>query len=286
MGHYHNKLDKKYFKQSIYIKKFEEVFNISIKDHPLQYELIYETYNAFLFANNSFFSKGYKKTSDILRDIIENNKKYLTKYKNKINKCYDGACIAVYENLNDMVLEFEEILNVYEKKNNKNDTLKSHCKEQMEFLEDMLRLLERVKFDWLTTSSNIPYYKKVNEKLPRKINSKLLTNRIDLYLTPSVKIKEQEFNDTFIKQYFKKTGIDLKEKDNQKKLIFDIYFYITILHNAIVNFMIYKDVNKMMIELYIVENFISMDFSVLEDIYYTNLVKEWKKYICLFVMVK
>ena len=35
MGHYHNKLDKKYFNKSVYVKKFEEVFNIKIKDYPL-----------------------------------------------------------------------------------------------------------------------------------------------------------------------------------------------------------------------------------------------------------
>lgn len=48
MGCYHNKLDKKYFRNSIYIKKFEETFDIKIRDYPLQYELIYETYNALL----------------------------------------------------------------------------------------------------------------------------------------------------------------------------------------------------------------------------------------------
>ena len=34
MGHYHNKLDKKYFNKSVYVKKFEEVFNIKIKRLP------------------------------------------------------------------------------------------------------------------------------------------------------------------------------------------------------------------------------------------------------------
>ena len=45
MGKYHNKLDKKYFNKSIYIKRFESAFNIKIKDYPLQYELVFETYN-------------------------------------------------------------------------------------------------------------------------------------------------------------------------------------------------------------------------------------------------
>ena len=32
MGHYHNKLDKKYFNKSIYMRKFESAFNIRIKN--------------------------------------------------------------------------------------------------------------------------------------------------------------------------------------------------------------------------------------------------------------
>ena len=55
MGHYHNKLDKKYFNKSVYVKKFEEVFNIKIKDYPLQYELVYETYNTIISLNNILF---------------------------------------------------------------------------------------------------------------------------------------------------------------------------------------------------------------------------------------
>lgn len=283
MGHYHNKLDKKYFKNSVYIKKFEEVFNVSIKDYPLQYELIYETYNAFLFANNSFFSKGYKKTSDILRDIIENNKKYLTKYKNKINKCYDSACILIYENLKAMVDDFEEILNVYEKKNNKNDILKSHCKEQIKYLEEMVMGLEAVRFDWQKDSKEMPYYKKVNEKLPRKINCKVL-NQLEIHgkIIWVDEKKQQELNDTFIKQYLKKTGINLNEKENQREMIFEIYTTIKDLHNAIVDFIIYRDIKKIELHLQILSEFMNMDFSILEDIYYTNLVKRIHN-VCLLI---
>ena len=43
MGAYHNKLDKKYFNKSIYAKKFEETFNIKLKDYPLQYEIMLDT---------------------------------------------------------------------------------------------------------------------------------------------------------------------------------------------------------------------------------------------------
>ena len=59
MGKYHNKLDKKYFDKSIYMKKFESAFNIKIKDYPLQYELVFETYNTFIAFNNILFSLNY-----------------------------------------------------------------------------------------------------------------------------------------------------------------------------------------------------------------------------------
>ena len=35
------------------MKKFVETFNIKLKDNPLQYELVYETYNTFIIINNT-----------------------------------------------------------------------------------------------------------------------------------------------------------------------------------------------------------------------------------------
>ena len=38
---------------------FESAFDIKIKDYPLQYELVFETYNTYIGVNNILFSMNY-----------------------------------------------------------------------------------------------------------------------------------------------------------------------------------------------------------------------------------
>ena len=77
MRHYHNRLDKKYFHKSVYIKKWEETFNVKIKDYPLQYELVFETYNTLLKYNNILFSKNYIAKSKKVDKLINLLNEYL-----------------------------------------------------------------------------------------------------------------------------------------------------------------------------------------------------------------
>ena len=91
MGCYHNKLDKKYFHKSVYIKKWEETFNVKIKDYPLQYELVFETYNTLIQLNNILFSKNYIAKYLKVDKILNLLEDYLKKYKNKIKKSFDSC---------------------------------------------------------------------------------------------------------------------------------------------------------------------------------------------------
>ena len=113
MGKYHNKLDKKYFNKSIYIKKFESAFDIKIKDYPLQYELVFETYNTYIGINNVLFSMNYIPINQKVDNLIHLISSYLNKYKNKIKKCYDSECILVYESLENTLDELNEMKELY-----------------------------------------------------------------------------------------------------------------------------------------------------------------------------
>ena len=105
MGKYHNKLDKKYFNKSIYMRRFESAFNIKIKDYPLQYELVYETYNTIISLNNMLFSLNYVPLTSKIDNILHLLNSYLNKHNNKIKKCYDSNCILLYDNIESIVNE-------------------------------------------------------------------------------------------------------------------------------------------------------------------------------------
>ena len=113
MGKYHNKLDKKYFNKSIYMKKFVETFNIKLKDNPLQYELVYETYNTFIIINNTLFSLNYIPIDKKVNNMIDISSDYLDTYKNKIKKCYDSQCILLYESFENMLDDIDLVWNYY-----------------------------------------------------------------------------------------------------------------------------------------------------------------------------
>ena len=154
MGKYHNKLDRKYFKNSIYVKRFEKEFNIKIKDYPLQYDILFDTYNTFIIINNNFFSTNYMKYEDRINKSINTIKTFLTEYKNKHKKSYDSNCLIMYDKFEYMLEQLEEILNVYEKRKLQNDTitLKSLCSNFEKELEEYMSYLELVNFDYLVDS--------------------------------------------------------------------------------------------------------------------------------------
>lgn len=276
MGSYHNQLDKKYFHKSVYIKKWEEVFNVKIKDYPLQYELVFETYNTLIKFNNILFSKNYIAKSKKVDKMLILLNEYLNTYKNKITKSFDSQCILQYEIFEEFVTELTEMKKLYEEKGKKyNFTI-----FEKEITPTMF-VLEYVYFDWIPDSKGLVYEKKSNDKLPKLINCKLLT---ELEKHKSISFdydKQKKLNDEFIKNYFNKTGIDLTQEEKQKQIIFEIHMAIQDLNNMLVNFIIYKDITKLKFYIGCAKNFMAQDFSCLEDIYYKNLIKKLNKILNL-----
>ena len=109
MGKYHNKLDKKYFDKSVYVKKWEETFGLKVKDKPIQYDILFDTYNTFIIVNNILFSLNYVDAKTKANNLIQTLTGYLTKYKNKINKSYDSNCILIYESFEGILDEIKEM---------------------------------------------------------------------------------------------------------------------------------------------------------------------------------
>ena len=271
MGNYHNKLDKKYFNKSIYMKKFENAFNIKIKDYPLQYELVFETFNTYIGVNNILFSMNYIPINQKVDNLIHLINAYLNKYKNKINKCYDSECILIYEGLENILDELNEMKELYTTKKTKYN-LKSLEKDT----EHFMNILDNLNFDKLVDSKDMPYIKKPNDKLPKKVNLKLID---DLDIKSSTLFdddKQKELNDLFIQDYKKKTGINLNEDIEQRYFIFDILNRIKDLNNSMVDYYIYND--KCLVNLfnYYLKEFLNQDISYVKDITYVNVFNKLK----------
>lgn len=272
MGSYHNKLDKKYFNKSVYIKKFEEVFSCKIKDYPIQYEIIFDTFNTFISFNNILFSTNYMKTSDRIDNSIHLLTSYLNKYKNKINKCYDSNCMDFYISLEECLCELTEM-----NKPNINVNL-SNIKSNVEMV---ITALDKLRFDMIYDSKDLPFIKLPNDKLPKKISCKLvldLENRKSLLFSYE---KQKEENNNFIKDYYNKTGIDLNNDDKMKEIIFTIHITIANINNAIVDKMIFNDNGVFNLYMNELGMFFKTDIDYLEDIYYKNLFKKMKEIIKL-----
>lgn len=272
MGKYHNKLDKKYFDKSIYMKKFESAFNIKIKDYPLQYELVFETYNTFIAFNNILFSLNYIPLKDKVKNSIHLLNSYINKYKNKIKKCYDSNCIMLYDSMENMRDELQEILDLQETKKTK-----PNLKPFESAIEEYMFLLDGVNFDKLIDSKKLPYEKKANDKLPKKVNLKIVN---DLEVKTNILIdeeKQKELNNNFINNYFKTTGINLNEEQEQKDFIFDTLNRIKDLNNAIVDYHIYKD--KCILNIFnhfLINSYLKQDITFVKDITYINLFNKLK----------
>ena len=272
MGSYHNKLDKKYFNKSVYIKKFEEVFSCRIKDYPIQYEIILDTFNTLISFNNILFSTNYMKTSDRIDNSIHLISSYLNKYKNKINKCYDLNCINIYQDFESDLEELKEM-----KKPNVKVNLNS-IKSNMEFYMSGLDILS---FDLLYDNKELVYQKLPNDKLPKKINCKIIAN---LDTTKSLLFSSDEqkkYNDIFINDYYNKTNIDLNNDVKSMNMIFELHTFIKDVNNAIVDKLINNDHSVFKIHLDVFNSFVKNDYTYLKDIYYQNLFNKIKDIIIM-----
>lgn len=271
MGKYHNKLDKKYFNKSIYIKKFESAFDIKIKDYPLQYELVFETYNTYIGINNVLFSMNYIPINQKVDNLIHLISSYLNKYKNKIKKCYDSECILVYESLENTLDELNEMKELYVAKK-----IKYNLKSLEKDTEYFMNILDNLNFDKLVDSKDMPYIKKPNDKLPKKVNLKIIDNLDIKSSTLFDEEKQKELNDLFIQDYEKRTGINLNEDTEQRHFIFDILNRIKDLNNSMVDYYIYND--KCLVNLfnYYLKEFLNQDITYVKDITYINVFNKLK----------
>ena len=198
MGKYHNKLDKKYFNKSIYMKKFVETFNIKLKDNPLQYELVYETYNTFIIINNTLFSLNYIPIDKKVNNMINILSDYLDTYKNKIKKCYDSQCILLYESFENMLDELNEMKELHTTKKSR-----YNLKSFEETFENFMNILDNLNFDKLVDSKDMPFVKQPNDKLPKKVNLKLMNNTQSHITTMYDITKQDELNKEYIEKYSK-----------------------------------------------------------------------------------
>ena len=271
MGKYHNKLDKKYFNKSIYMKKFESAFGVKIKDYPLQYELIFETYNTYIGVNNILFSMNYIPINQKVDSLIHLISSYLNKYKNKIKKCYDSECILIYESLENTLDELNEMKELYTTKK-----IKYNLKSLEKDTEYFMNILDNLNFDKLVDSKDMPYIKKPNDKLPKKVNLKIIDNLDIKSSTLFDEEKQKELNDLFIQDYEKRTGINLNEDTEQRYFIFDILNRIKDLNNSMVDYYIYND--KCLVNLfnYYLKEFLNQDITYVKDITYINVFNKLK----------
>ena len=271
MGKYHNKLDKKYFNKSIYIKKFESAFGVKIKDYSLQYELIFETYNTYIGVNNILFSMNYIPINQKVDSLIHLISSYLNKYKNKIKKCYDSECILIYESLENTLDELNEMKELYTTKK-----IKYNLKSLEKDTEYFMNILDNLNFDKLVDSKDMPYIKKPNDKLPKKVNLKIIDNLDIKSSTLFDEEKQKELNNNFIKDYEKRTGINLTEDTEQRYFIFDILNRIKDLNNSMVDYYIYNDKCLVNLFTYYLKKFLNQDITYVKDITYINVFNKLK----------
>lgn len=271
MGKYHNKLDKKYFNKSIYIKKFESAFGVKIKDYSLQYELIFETYNTYIGVNNILFSMNYIPINQKVDSLVHLISSYLNKYKNKIKKCYDSECILIYESLENTLDELNEMKELYTTKK-----IKYNLKSLEKDTEYFMNILDNLNFDKLVDSKDMPYIKKPNDKLPKKVNLKIIDNLDIKSSTLFDEEKQKELNNNFIKDYEKRTGINLNEDTEQRYFIFDILNRIKDLNNSMVDYYIYNDKCLVNLFTYYLKKFLNQDITYVKDITYINVFNKLK----------
>lgn len=273
MGKYHNKLDKKYFNKSVYINKFEKAFNIKIKDYPLQYELVFETFNTFIMINNTLFSLNYIPIDKKVDNMISILEDYLSKYKNKIKKCYDSECILLYESFENILDELNEMKQLHIDKK-----ARYNLKIFENDFEYIMNLLDVVNFDKLIDSKDLVYSKKPNDKLPKKVNLKIMSD-IEIHTTTIFDIHRQEIlNNNFISNY-SKIKYNLNEDKEQQDFIFDTLTRIKDINNAFVDYYIY-DKDRTVLDIYnsYLKDYVNnVDINSIKDIEFENVFNRLKQ---------
>lgn len=272
-GCYYNLLNKKYFKNSVYIKKFEEVFDVKIKDCPLQYELVFETLNTIIKGNNILYSKNYIPKEEKVDKLLNLFNGYLTKYKNKIEKCYDSASVGIYYHIEIIAGELEEM-----RKEKLTRAIKYNLKPIENTMSEYIALFLYLKIDAIRDNRGMYYQKQANDKLPKKVICKLKndTNSFSNDMWYSVK-NQQQVNDLFMAEYLRRTGIDLKNNDMLRETIFDIHTFVQDTNNYIQELMInYDELKLKLFKDLGAFYFASTNFKRIEDIYYHNLLNKLK----------
>ena len=271
-GCYYNLLNKKYFRNSVYVKKFEEVFNVKIKGLPLQYELIYETLNTIIKGNNILFSKNYIPKEEKVDKLLNLFNDYLTKYENKINKSYDLACIGIYNHIYILSGELNEM-----KKEKQTRKIDYNLKSLENTLSEYIALFIYLRIDEIRDNRGMYYKKLANDKLPKKVICKIKYDINALNNDMWYSLEEQnKINDLFIAEYFRKTGIDLKNDDELRDIIFDIHLFIQDTNNFIQELILNYDELKLKLYKDLGKSYFVNDFEKIEDIYYFNLLNKLK----------
>lgn len=280
MGEYHNKLNIRSFKNSVYIKKFEDTFDIKISQNNLQYELIFETYNTFVEINNILFSKKYMLTSKKVDKIINSIETYTKKYRNKITKCLDTNCNEILETLN---IYYSELKELQELERIKSGT-KLNIKHISSRVETLMTMLDMIEFDRLYNCKGMTYERQVNEKIPKKYNCKIFTDEeiMDGLLFYN---NLKSLNDTFFAKYYDKTGIDLNCEIDQKDFIINLHKNIVSLNNYLVDYYTYKDTLVLELILPKLKKYAKQDISFVKDISYTTLFNKFAN-ICVDISEK
>ena len=123
----------------------------------------------------------------------------------------------------------------------------------------------------------MPYEKKANDKLPKKVNLKIIDN-LDIKTSTIFNYeKQKELNNAFVSDYLKKTGIDLSKEKDQRYFIFDTLNRIKDLNNAIVDYKIYKDKADLnLLNYYLSNDYLKQDISFVKDITFINLFNKLK----------
>ena len=233
MEAYHNRLNKRSFKKSVYIKKVEEVYGFKISKQPLQYELIYETHNTNLDVNNIIYSKKYIPIKDKVDKMILIIDTYVFKYQNKIDKCKDLTCIELFHALigySNELKEMKELERVRKEKGEKGTKL--NIKSIGSRVSTYITMLDMIGFDRLYDCKGMTYERQVNEKLPKKYACKLYTDEEIQDSLIFNNNKMQIMNNAFFCKYLDKTGIDLNKDIKQRNFIIDIHKKIEELDNA------------------------------------------------------
>lgn len=210
--------------------------------------------------------------------MIDISSDYLDTYKNKIKKCYDSQCILLYESFENMLDELNEMKKLHTTKKSR-----YNLKSFEETFENFMNILDNLNFDKLVDSKDMPFVKQPNDKLPKKVNLKLMNNTQSHITTMYDITKQDELNKEYIEKY-SKIKFDLEQEQDQQYFIFDTLNRIKDINNAIVDYYtIDKDTTVIDIFNSSLQDYIpSIDISKIKDIEFVNVFNQLEK-ICVFI---